>query len=144
MITLEKVIGTTFDMIVADGTNTKQAIIPLVPSCKNMLLTDIFFGIPALTTANKKVALGIYTKRGNKIYGIINLDASTAQKHHMHFIKSVLLGDATLEISSDATVNGDKTFNVELRGLGGAKTYMNLFLSNEPPLLLSLEQEGNG
>lgn len=145
MATLEKVIGVTFDIIVADGTSTKKEVIPDNHPCSNMLLSDLLFGVPALTTANKKVTLELFTKRGNKIYGKSNLDASTTQSYHLPFTMRALMGATTLEISSDADVNGDKLFNIELYGIGYASfKYMNVLLSNEPSLLLILEQEGNG
>ena len=144
MTTLETVISTTFNIIIADGTSAKKEIIPVSPPCSNMLLTDLFFGIPTLTTASKKVKLELFTKRGNKIYGISNLDASTARNYYLPFTKRALMGATTLEISSDAAVNGDKVFSIELRGMGPAFKYMYMLLSNEPSLLLILEQEGNG
>jgi hypothetical protein len=107
-----EIVGTSFDITLVDGRSSQTKIIK-----SNMRLTDIFIEVPVLATAKKTAKLIITTERGNTIFAINELDASSAKTYPIRLSKS-LMGAITVEITTDAIVTGDKTFTIELRGYG--------------------------
>jgi len=139
-----KVVGTTINIVLTDGTSSKDADLPVGQEYSNMYLTDLLFTVPPLETTNKTARLKLSTERSSIIYDTTFINAANAKTYRIPLHTS-LMGVTALEISTDEVVSGDKTFSVELQGIGKMTIYlMRLSLSNEHPFLLNLEQEGNG
>jgi len=109
--------GTTIEVIVADGTSEKEEYLTTSHLCSNMLLDTLYFEVMQLATAGKTAKLELINERGNMIYCTGDLDASTAKTYSGFQLERGLMGQTTLKVTTDANVTGDKTFNVEMRGL---------------------------
>ena len=113
--------GRNFDVVVADGTSEKEEVMPESDRCSNIFATDLYLEVPALTTPNKTVKIELLTNRDNVIFCRETIDAATAKKYHFPCSRA-LMNVTKYKITTDANVTGNKTFNVELRGINAPET----------------------
>lgn len=109
--------GLTLRIIVDKGTSEKEETLSAIKyPALNCRLDTIYIEGPALTTNAKRVDLKLLSARGNTIYGLSGIDASSAFNLPFYKIGRGLYGDTTLKITCDEAVDDDVAFVVTLRG----------------------------
>jgi hypothetical protein len=108
--------GTDFNIIIGNGTSTKTEIITATHPASNMFITEVYFEVPQLSTAQKTAKIELLTSRDNVIFSSGDLDASSPKSFRFG-ISFGLMNITKYKVSVDGNVTGDKTFNIELRGL---------------------------
>jgi hypothetical protein len=109
--------GLTLRIIVDKGTSEKEETLSAIKyPALNCRLDTLYIEGAALTTNAKRVNLELLSARGNTIFGLSGIDASTAFNLPFYKIGRGLYGDTTLKITCDEAVCDDAAFVVTLRG----------------------------
>lgn len=109
----QPVAGFKLEIVVASGTSSKEEVIR-----KNMILTDLYFNVPAIVTGVANEAkVELLKEDDNVIYSSGLLAATTATKYPAHDMLRGLRNETTIKVSTDGNVNADETFYVILDGV---------------------------
>jgi hypothetical protein len=107
----------TLRIIVDKGTSEKEETLSAIKyPALNCRLDTLYIEGDALTTNAKRVNLELLSARGNTIFGLSGIDASSAFNIPFYKIGRGLYGDITLKITCDEAVYDDAAFVVTLRG----------------------------
>lgn len=110
--------GLVLRVIVDKGTSEKEETISALKyPAINCLLDTIYVEGPALTTNAKRVDLKLSSARGNTIYGLSGIDASSAFNLSFYKINRSIFGDTTVKVTCDEAVDDDTAFVITLRGI---------------------------
>lgn len=104
--------GFKLEIVVANGTSTKEGDV-----LKNMLLSDLYFNVPAIVTSvDNKAKLELLDEDDNVIYSTGDLAAAVATKYPIH-LQRAIMNTTTFKVTTDGNVNADETFYVTVRGV---------------------------
>ena len=106
------VAGFKLEIIVANGASTKEEDIN-----KNMMLTDLYFNVPAIVTGvANKAKLELLDVDDHVVYSTGDLAATAATKYPIH-LQRAIMDATTFKVTTDGNVNADETFYVTARGM---------------------------
>ena len=110
----QPVAGLKLEIVVANGTSSKTEKISI-----NMVLTDLYFNVPAIVTgvANKAKVELLKEEDDNSVYSSGNLAAVAATKYSAHDMLRGLRNKTTIKVTTDGNVNADETFSVIFDGV---------------------------
>lgn len=104
--------GFKLEIVVASGASTKEEDV-----LKNMLLSDLYFNVPAIVTGvANKAKLELLDEDDNVIYSTGDLAATAATKYPIHLQRGIM-GTTTFKVTTDGNVNANETFYVTVRGM---------------------------
>ena len=105
--------GFKLEIIVASGASTKEEDVPN----KNMMLTDLYFSMPAIVTGvSNEAKLELLDVDDNVIYSTGNLAATATTKYPIH-LQRAIMDTTTFKITTDGNVGAAETFYVTARGM---------------------------
>ena len=109
----QPITGLKIEIVVASGTSSKEEAVLI-----NMMLTDLYFNVPAIVTALANEAkVELFKEDDNVIYSSGNLAATTATKYPAHNLLRGLKNETTIKVTTDGNVDADETFFVILDGI---------------------------
>ena len=108
----QPITGFKLEIVVASSASTKEEDVS-----RNMLLTDLYFSVPAIVTgASNKAQLDLLDEDDNVIYSTGLLAATVATKYPIH-LQRALMRTTTFKVTTDGNVNANETFYVTVRGM---------------------------
>ena len=108
----QPIAGFKLEIVVASGASTKEENVS-----RNMLLSDLYFSVPAIVTGvSNKAKLELLDEDDNVIYSTGDLAATAATKYPIH-LQRAIMNTTTFKVTTDGNVNADETFYVTARGM---------------------------
>lgn len=109
----QPVAGVKIEIVVASGTSSKTEEISL-----NMVLTDLYFNVPAIVTnVANKAKVELLKEDANVVYSSGDLAATAATKYPAHDMLRGLRNTTSVKVTTDGNVNADETFYVVFDGV---------------------------
>lgn len=106
------VAGFKLEIVVANGASTKEEDVS-----PNMILTDLYFNVPAIVTGvSNKAKLELLDEDDNVIYSTGDLAATVATKYPVHLQRGIM-NTTTFKVTTDGNVNADEPFYITARGI---------------------------